>query len=117
VSPYWYLFTAFVGLNLFQSGLTNWCPAMFILKELGLREARNGRILLGKITARGKGADKVQACADMSVRATQSAGELVAGEFQPAEIAEDGDGDAVGAEKFVGSLLQIFGGDGFDAFD
>jgi len=28
ISPYWYLFTAFVGLNLFQSGLTNWCPAM-----------------------------------------------------------------------------------------
>jgi len=25
ISPYWYLFTAFVGLNLFQSGLTNWC--------------------------------------------------------------------------------------------
>ena len=25
VSPYWYLFTAFVGLNLFQSALTRWC--------------------------------------------------------------------------------------------
>ncbi len=37
--PYWYLFTAFVGLNLFQSGLTNWCPAMFLLKKLGLRAA------------------------------------------------------------------------------
>jgi hypothetical protein len=37
VHPYWYLFTAFVGLNLFQSGLTNWCPAMAILKKLGLR--------------------------------------------------------------------------------
>jgi hypothetical protein len=32
-----YLFTAFVGLNLFQSGLTNWCPAMMFLKKLGLR--------------------------------------------------------------------------------
>ena len=39
ISPYWYLFTAFVGLNLFQSGLTNWCPAMSILKKLGLRSA------------------------------------------------------------------------------
>ena len=29
VSPYWYLFTAFVGLNLFQSGFTNWCPIEF----------------------------------------------------------------------------------------
>jgi len=26
VSPYWYLFPAFVGLNLLQSGFTNWCP-------------------------------------------------------------------------------------------
>ena len=39
ISPYWYLFTAFVGLNLFQSGLTNWCPAMFVLRKLGLRES------------------------------------------------------------------------------
>lgn len=39
ISPYWNLFTAFVGLNLFQSGLTNWCPAMLILKKLGLRSA------------------------------------------------------------------------------
>ena len=37
VSPYWYLFTAFVGLNLFQSGLTNWCPMMTILRKLGVR--------------------------------------------------------------------------------
>lgn len=39
VSPYWFLFTAFVGLNLFQSGLTNWCPAMYILKKAGLRQS------------------------------------------------------------------------------
>ena len=26
VSPWFYLFTAFVGLNLFQSSLTKWCP-------------------------------------------------------------------------------------------
>ena len=38
LSPYWYLFTAFVGLNLFQSGITNWCPAMFVLKKLGLKQ-------------------------------------------------------------------------------
>ena len=36
VSPYWYLFTAFVGLNLFQSGLTNWCPMMWFLRRLGV---------------------------------------------------------------------------------
>ena len=39
LSPCWHLFTAFVGLNLFQSGLTNWCPAMFVLRKLGLRES------------------------------------------------------------------------------
>lgn len=39
VSSYWYLLTAFVGLNLFQSAFTNWCPAMFLLKKLGLRPA------------------------------------------------------------------------------
>lgn len=36
VSPYWYLFTAFVGLNLFQSGFTNWCPMMAILRKAGV---------------------------------------------------------------------------------
>ena len=35
-SPYWYLFTAFVGLNLFQSGLTNWCPMVAILQKAGV---------------------------------------------------------------------------------
>jgi Inner membrane protein YgaP-like, transmembrane domain len=39
VSPWWYLFTAFVGLNLLQSGFTNWCPAMYILRKMGLRRA------------------------------------------------------------------------------
>ena len=36
VSPWWFLFTAFVGLNLLQSGFTNWCPAMTIFRKLGL---------------------------------------------------------------------------------
>jgi hypothetical protein len=36
LSPYWYLFTAFVGLNLFQSGITNWCPMMTFLRKLGV---------------------------------------------------------------------------------
>jgi len=39
VSPYWYLFTAFVGLNLFQSGFTNWCPMMAFLRKLGVKSA------------------------------------------------------------------------------
>ncbi len=37
VSPYWYLFTGFVGLNLFQSAFTNWCPMISILKALGVK--------------------------------------------------------------------------------
>jgi hypothetical protein len=37
VSPYWYLFTAFVGLNLLQSGFTNWCPMMTFLRKLGVK--------------------------------------------------------------------------------
>jgi DUF2892 family protein len=39
VSPYWFLFTGFVGLNLLQSGFTNWCPAMALLRAVGMREA------------------------------------------------------------------------------
>ena len=39
VSPWFLLFTAFVGLNLLQSGFTNWCPAMWVLKKCGLRHA------------------------------------------------------------------------------
>jgi hypothetical protein len=36
-SPYWLLFTAFVGLNLLQSAATDWCPMMTILRKLGLK--------------------------------------------------------------------------------
>jgi len=38
VSHWWYLFTLFVGLNLFQSAFTKWCPMITILKKLGLKE-------------------------------------------------------------------------------
>jgi Inner membrane protein YgaP-like, transmembrane domain len=34
VSPWWLLFTAFVGLNLLQSAFTRWCPMMAILRKL-----------------------------------------------------------------------------------
>jgi hypothetical protein len=36
-SPYWLLFTGFVGLNLLQSAFTDWCPMMTFLKRLGLK--------------------------------------------------------------------------------
>jgi hypothetical protein len=35
-SPWFYLLTAFVGLNLLQSGFTNWCPMMWILRRAGV---------------------------------------------------------------------------------
>ena len=38
VNPYWFLFTAFVGLNLFQSAFTNWCPMMTFLRKLGVKD-------------------------------------------------------------------------------
>jgi len=38
VSPYWHLFTAFVGFNLFQSAFTNWCPLIALLRRLGVKE-------------------------------------------------------------------------------
>lgn len=37
VNPWWFAFTAFVGLNLFQSAFTKWCPMMVILKQAGLK--------------------------------------------------------------------------------
>lgn len=43
-SPYWLLFTLFVGLNLFQSALTRWCLMEELLKKLGVRgEAAGSR--------------------------------------------------------------------------
>lgn len=30
-------FTAFVGLNLFQSGFSNWCPLITFLRKLGMK--------------------------------------------------------------------------------
>lgn len=38
VHPGFFLFTAFVGLNLFQSAFTNWCPMMTFLRKLGVRD-------------------------------------------------------------------------------
>jgi len=39
VSPYWHLFTAFVGLNLLQSAFTRWCPMETFLGKAGIRRA------------------------------------------------------------------------------
>lgn len=37
VSPYFFLFTGFVGLNLIQSAFTNWCPMMSLLRMAGFK--------------------------------------------------------------------------------
>ncbi len=36
-SPYWFIFTGFVGLNLFQSALTNWCLMDDILRKANVK--------------------------------------------------------------------------------
>lgn len=38
VSPYFYLFTIFVGLNLVQSAFSKWCPMITFLRKAGFRE-------------------------------------------------------------------------------
>jgi len=40
VSQWFLAFTAFVGLNLFQFGFSNFCPLGFILRKLGVPESR-----------------------------------------------------------------------------
>jgi hypothetical protein len=46
VHPYFLWFTLFVGLNLFQSAFTRWCPMMAILRRAGVPDhvARPPRI-------------------------------------------------------------------------
>jgi len=36
VNQNWFWFTGFIGLNLFQSAFTNWCPMMAILRKFGI---------------------------------------------------------------------------------
>jgi hypothetical protein len=38
VSPNWLWFTAFVGVNLVQSAVTDWCPLITILRRAGVPE-------------------------------------------------------------------------------
>lgn len=37
VNAYWYLLTAFAGLNMIQASFTGFCPAAIAFKKLGLR--------------------------------------------------------------------------------
>lgn len=38
VNPWFFAFTAFVGLNLFQSAFSGWCPMMWLLRRCDVRE-------------------------------------------------------------------------------
>jgi hypothetical protein len=38
VSPYWLLFTTFIGLNLLQASFTGFCPAALVFRKLGVTE-------------------------------------------------------------------------------
>jgi hypothetical protein len=40
ISKWWLAFTAFVGLNLLQYGLTNFCPLGWMLKKAGVPETK-----------------------------------------------------------------------------
>jgi Protein of unknown function (DUF2892) len=40
-SPYWFLLTGFVAINLIQSPFTDWCPMMTFLRNLGVRDERS----------------------------------------------------------------------------
>ena len=37
VSPYWFLLTAFAGLNMVQASISGFCPAAMVFKKLGVR--------------------------------------------------------------------------------
>ncbi|CAM5467015.1 hypothetical protein ATER59S_03079 [Aquamicrobium terrae] len=37
VSPWWYLLTAFAGLNMVQASFTGFCPAALLFKRLGCK--------------------------------------------------------------------------------
>jgi len=43
VSIYWLWLTVFVGLNLLQSAFTNWCPAMTILRAMGVKDTSSSQ--------------------------------------------------------------------------
>jgi hypothetical protein len=44
VNPLWFLFTAFVGLNLLQSSFTSFCPLERILGRFGLFGCRRPEV-------------------------------------------------------------------------
>ncbi len=50
VDPRFLWFTAFVGVNLLQSGVTNWCPMMTFLRWAGMKAAPTGQPTAGGVS-------------------------------------------------------------------
>jgi hypothetical protein len=50
VDARFFWFTGFVGLNLFQSAFTNWCPLMTVLKWAGMKNAPAGHTSAGRVS-------------------------------------------------------------------
>ncbi len=48
VSQWWFLFTAFVGLNLIQSSFTGWCLMEDILSKLGIAKTSGKKVEAGE---------------------------------------------------------------------
>ena len=42
VSPWWWLMTAFIGINLLQSSFTGFCPAAMVMRRLGVARGSTG---------------------------------------------------------------------------
>lgn len=52
VHPAFFLFTAFVGVNLFQSAFTNACPMMAILRKAGFQDSQGPAGIVKDLPAR-----------------------------------------------------------------
>jgi hypothetical protein len=48
----WLWMTAFIGLNLLQSGFTDWCPMVWILQKAGLRRCAPSPAAAAPVEAR-----------------------------------------------------------------
>jgi hypothetical protein len=67
VSPYFFLFTGFVALNLMQSAFTNWCPVMVVLRGRRCRAGRNVKGGGNAETVDSRGQAALRGCADRGV--------------------------------------------------
>ncbi|MEU0504731.1 DUF2892 domain-containing protein [Nocardia sp. NPDC005998] len=43
VSPWWLIFTGFIGANLLLYGAVGWCPSTLLLRRLGLPDGSTPR--------------------------------------------------------------------------